>query len=115
MLNLALMDLDDTPASLSVAKEYLQNQKKSTPAWVLWKSAKDRCQACGPRRRCPQGWGWIAKRTVSISQGMKEWNKAVAKYIAAEKECRKSSNIFAKLNAIRCEFAIRNGLGSYIA
>ncbi len=46
---------------------------------------------------------------------MKEWNKAVAKYIAAEKECRNSSNIFATLNAIRCEFAIRHGHDSYIA
>ncbi|MGO8954587.1 MAG: response regulator [Rhodomicrobium sp.] len=46
---------------------------------------------------------------------MRERNNAVAKYIEAEEECRNSSNIFATLNAIRCEFAIRNGHDSYIA
>src|SRR5271165_1898365 len=44
---------------------------------------------------------------------MSEWNNAIAQYLAAEENCREGSNVFAKLNAIRCEFAIRNGHDSY--
>jgi hypothetical protein len=46
---------------------------------------------------------------------MSEWNDAIARYLAVNEESRDGGNIFAKLNAIRCESAIRNGHGSYVA
>jgi hypothetical protein len=46
---------------------------------------------------------------------MSEWNDAIAKYLAVNEESRDGCNIFGRLNAIRCEFAIRNGHGSYLA
>jgi hypothetical protein len=46
-------------------------------------------------------------------RAMSHWNDAIAKYLANE-ENRDGSKIFAKLNAIRCEFAIRSGHGSYV-
>jgi hypothetical protein len=46
---------------------------------------------------------------------MSDWNRAIAKYLAIIEESCDSGNIFGRLNAIRCEFAIRNGHGSYIA
>ncbi|MGO9486080.1 MAG: hypothetical protein ACLPX9_16105 [Rhodomicrobium sp.] len=46
---------------------------------------------------------------------MKDRKNAIAKYVAVEKQCRTGAEIFASLNAIRCEFAICNGHESYIA
>lgn len=43
---------------------------------------------------------------------MSHWNDAIAKYLANE-ENRDGCKIFAKLNVIRCESAIRSGHGSY--
>jgi hypothetical protein len=71
---------------------------------------------------------WVASRTrfaFNVSsfgsklkpdrKTMSDWNSAIAKYLAVNEESRGDGNIFAKLNAIRCEFAVRNGHGSYVA
>jgi hypothetical protein len=47
-------------------------------------------------------------------KAMSDWNHAIAKYLTVNQESRDGGNIFAKLNAIRCEFAIRNGHASYV-
>jgi hypothetical protein len=63
----------------------------------------------------------VADLTLSLLTGRRsvhrglEWNDAIAKYLAADEESCDACNIFAKLNAIRCEFAIRNGHDSYVA
>jgi hypothetical protein len=44
---------------------------------------------------------------------MRDWKDAIAEYLAAHGES--GENIFARLNAIRCVFAIRHGDSSYIS
>jgi hypothetical protein len=46
---------------------------------------------------------------------MSEWDNPIIQYLAAAEGCETRRNIFARLNMVRCEFAIRNGRDGYIA